>query len=105
MLSTGVLALMTLTLGIRELVAWAGAEKDVRLDQAAGLEINLEKTKYMLLSRHQNAGQNRDIKTANMSVQNVSLLKYLVTTVTYKNFIQEEIKRKLNSGNACCHSI
>jgi hypothetical protein len=30
-----------------------------------GLEINLEKTKYMLLSRHQNVGQNRDIKVAN----------------------------------------
>jgi hypothetical protein len=30
-----------------------------------GLEMNLEKTKYMLLSCHQNAGQNRDIKTAN----------------------------------------
>jgi hypothetical protein len=27
-----------------------------------GLEINVEKTKYMLLSRHQNVGQNRDIK-------------------------------------------
>jgi hypothetical protein len=28
-------------------------------------EINIEKTKFMLLSRHQNAGQNRDIKIAN----------------------------------------
>jgi hypothetical protein len=27
-----------------------------------GLEINTDKTKYMLLSRHQNVGQNRDIK-------------------------------------------
>jgi hypothetical protein len=27
-----------------------------------GLEINVEKTKYMLLSRHQNACQIRDIK-------------------------------------------
>jgi hypothetical protein len=26
-----------------------------------GVEINLEKTKYMLLSRHQNVGQNHDI--------------------------------------------
>jgi hypothetical protein len=26
------------------------------------LEVNPEKTKYMLLSRHQNAGQNHDIK-------------------------------------------
>jgi hypothetical protein len=31
----------------------------------AGLEINVEKTKYMLLSRHQNVGQTRDIKIAN----------------------------------------
>jgi hypothetical protein len=28
------------------------------------LEINVEKTKYMLLFRHQNVGQNRDIKIA-----------------------------------------
>jgi hypothetical protein len=27
-----------------------------------GLEINIEKTKYMLLSLHQNVGQNWDIK-------------------------------------------
>jgi hypothetical protein len=27
-----------------------------------GLEINVEKTKYMLLSHHQNEGQNREIK-------------------------------------------
>jgi hypothetical protein len=29
-----------------------------------GLEVNTEKTKYMLLSRHQNAGQSHDIKIA-----------------------------------------
>jgi hypothetical protein len=29
-----------------------------------GLEINAEKTKYMLLSRHQNVGRNLDIKIA-----------------------------------------
>jgi hypothetical protein len=29
----------------------------------AALEVNTEKTKYMLLSRHQNAGQSHDIKT------------------------------------------
>jgi hypothetical protein len=32
-----------------------------------GLEINVEKTKYMLLSRQQNVGRNRDIKIANRS--------------------------------------
>jgi hypothetical protein len=58
-----------------------------------GLEINVDKTKYMLLSRHQNVGQNWDIKIANRSFENVSQFKYLGTTVTNLNLIQEEIKR------------
>jgi sorting nexin-29 len=70
-----------------------------------GLEINVEKTKYMLLSHHQNVGQNRDIKIKNRSFQNVSQFKYLGTTVTNQNLIWEEIKRRLNSGNACYHSV
>jgi hypothetical protein len=59
----------------------------------------------MLLSRHQNAGQNRDIKIANRPFENVSQIRYMGTTVTNQNFILEEIKRRLNSGNACYHSI
>jgi ribosomal protein S2 len=71
-----------------------------------GLEINVEKTKYMLLSRHQHVGQNRDINSiANRSFENVSQLRYLGTTVTNQNLIEEEIKRRLNSGNACYHSV
>jgi hypothetical protein len=56
------------------------------------LEINIEKTKYMLLSHHQNAGRNRDIKIANRSFENVSQLKYFGATVTNQNVIQEEIE-------------
>jgi hypothetical protein len=40
-----------------------------------GLEVNVEKTKYMLLSRYQNVGQNRDVKIANRSFENVSQFK------------------------------
>jgi hypothetical protein len=69
------------------------------------LEINVDKTKYMLLSRHQNIGQNREIKIANRSFENFSQFKYLGTTVRNQNLIQEEIKRRLNSGNACYHSV
>jgi hypothetical protein len=58
-----------------------------------GPEINLEKTKYMLVSRHQNVGRNLDIKIANTSFGNVSQFKYLETRVTNQNLIQEEIKR------------
>jgi hypothetical protein len=62
-----------------------------------GLEINVEKTKYMLLSRNKNVDQNRDIKIANRSFENVSQLKYFGTTVTNQNLIQKEIKRRQNS--------
>jgi hypothetical protein len=70
-----------------------------------GLEVNVEKTEYMLVSRDQNAGQNREIKIGNRSFKNVSQFKYLGTTVTNQNLIQGEIKRRLNSGNACYHSV
>jgi hypothetical protein len=58
-----------------------------------GLEINIEKAKYMLLSRRQNVGQNRAIKIANRSFENMSQFKYLGTTVENQNLIHEEIKR------------
>jgi hypothetical protein len=47
----------------------------------------------MLLSRHQNVGQNRDIKIANRSFENVPQFRYLGTTVKNQNLIQEEMKR------------
>jgi hypothetical protein len=59
----------------------------------------------MLLSGQQNVGQNRDIKIANRLFKNVSQFKYLGTAITNQNMIQEEIKRRLTSGNACYHSV
>jgi hypothetical protein len=40
-------------------------------------EINIEKTKYMSLSRHQNVSKNQDINIAHRSFENVSQFKYL----------------------------
>jgi hypothetical protein len=70
-----------------------------------GLKVNIEKTKYMLVSRDQNTGQSRDIKIGNRSFENVSQFKYLGMTVTNQKLIQEDIKMRLNSGNACYHSV
>jgi hypothetical protein len=56
-----------------------------------GLEINVEKIKYMLLTRHRIVGRNWDIKTANRSFEIVSQFRYLGVTVTNQNLVQEEI--------------
>jgi hypothetical protein len=70
-----------------------------------GLISNAEKTKYILLSRDQNAGQNHDTKIGNRYFENVEQFSYLGTTITNQNLIHEEIKRRLNSGNTCYHSV
>jgi hypothetical protein len=70
-----------------------------------GLEINAEKTNYMTLSRHPNSGQNYSIRIANESFKNVAKFKYLGTTLTNQNDIHDEIKSRLNSGNACYYSV
>jgi hypothetical protein len=70
-----------------------------------GLEINAEKTKYMIMSRHPNSGQNQNIRIANESSENVAKFKYLGTTLTNHNDIHDEIKSGLNSGNACYYSV
>jgi hypothetical protein len=40
-----------------------------------GLDVYTEKTKSMLLPRHQNAGQNHDIKRSNRCFENVEQFK------------------------------
>jgi hypothetical protein len=51
------------------------------------------------------AGQKHGIKIANRSIEGVAKVKYLGTTLTDQNCMQEEIKTRLNSGNACYHSV
>jgi hypothetical protein len=77
----------------------------IEASKEVGLKVNVEKTKYMLVSREQNAGQIQDIKIGNRSFENVSQFKYYGMTVTNQNLIHEDIKRRLNSGNACYHSV
>jgi hypothetical protein len=67
----------------RETKALLGASKDV------GLEVNPEKTKYMLVLMCQKAGQRQGIKIRNRSFESVAKFKYLGTTLTDKNCIHE----------------
>jgi hypothetical protein len=60
-------------------------ETSIDASKEVGLEVNTEKTKYMLLSRHQNAGQSHDIKIANKCFENVAKFRYLGTTITNQN--------------------
>jgi hypothetical protein len=59
----------------------------------------------MLMSGSQKIGQKHSIKIADRSVEDVAKFIYLGTTLTEQNCIHEEIKSRLNSGNACYHSV
>ena len=68
-------------------------------------EVYGDKTKCMVMSLKQNAGQSHSMKTDNSSFERVEEFKYMGTTLINQNSIQEEIKTRLKSGNACYHSV
>jgi hypothetical protein len=76
-----------------------------RCSKEIGLEVNVDKTKNVVMSRDQNAGQSHNIKMDNGSFERVEELKYLGTVLMNQNSIQEVIKSRLKSGNDCCHSV
>ena len=57
------------------------------------------------MSQDQNAGRSHNTKTDGKSFVRVEQLRYLGTTITNQNYIQEEIKSRLKLGNACYHSV
>ena len=59
----------------------------------------------LVMFRGQNAGQGHNIYIDNSSFERVEEFKYLGTTLSNQNSIQEEIKSRLKSGNARYHSV
>jgi hypothetical protein len=81
------------------------AESLLDAGKETGLKVNSEKTKYMFMSRHQTSGQSNYIRVANKSFERVAKFKHLGARLTDQNCIHEEIRSRLNSGNACYHAV
>jgi len=79
------------------------AEALVVASKEIGLEVCANKTKYMVMSRDQDAERSHSIKTDKSSFERVEQFRYLGTILTNQNSIQEETKSRLKSGNACYH--
>ena len=70
-----------------------------------GLEVSDDKTIYIVMCRDQNAGQSHNIEIDDSSFEGEEEFKYLGTDLTNQTSIQEEIKSRLKSENACYHSV
>ena len=62
-----------------------------------GLEVSADKTKYMVMSRDQNAGRIHSVRMDKSTFERVEEFKYLGTTLTSQSSIAEEIKSRLRS--------
>jgi hypothetical protein len=67
--------------------------------------VNPEKNKSMLMPCNQMIGQNHTTKTVNRSTENVAKFKYLRTTLTDQNCMQQVMNGSLNLENAYYHSV
>ena len=70
-----------------------------------GLELNADKTRYMVTPRDQNAGRNHNMKDDSRTFERAEEFKYLEITLTNQNYIQEEIKSRLKLVNASYYSV
>jgi hypothetical protein len=62
--------------------------------------------KLSICSSHvKKAGQRQSIKIANWPFEDVEKFKYFGTTLRDQNWMQQEIKSRLNSADACYHSV
>ncbi|KAJ4445665.1 hypothetical protein ANN_12349 [Periplaneta americana] len=72
-------------------------------DNRQGLELN--GLHQLLVYADKNIVRNGNIKIGDLSFEEVEKFKYLGATVTNINDTREEIKRRINMGNACYYSV
>jgi len=59
------------------------------------MEVSADKTKYMVMSRDQNAGRIQSVRIDKSTFEKLLEFKYLGTILTNQNSIAEEIKSRL----------
>jgi hypothetical protein len=57
-----------------------------------GLEINADKTKYMVMSRDRNAGRAHSVKIDNRPIERVEEFKYLGKSLTVKILFRKKLR-------------
>ena len=80
------------------------AETLVVASKEIGVKVKANKLKHGHVSR-KNERRIRSMKIDNSSLERVEEFKHLGKTLTSQYSIQEEIKCRLKSGNACYHSV
>jgi hypothetical protein len=81
------------------------AEALVAASKEIGLEVNCDKTRYVVMSGEQNAGRSHSIKIDNSYFERVEQIRHLGTNLTNQSSVQEENKCRLKSRNACYRSV
>ena len=79
------------------------AEALIMAGKEIGLEVNADKSKYMVMFPNQNAEGSHSVRNDNRIFERVEEFKYLGTT--NQNSIQEKIKSRLKSRNAYYYSV
>jgi phosphopantetheine adenylyltransferase len=80
-----------------------GADALLAASKETGLEVNVDITKYMVMSRDQNAGRSHNKKIDNISFEREEQFKYVGKNLTTQNSTEEEIQSR--SGNSCYHLV
>jgi len=68
------------------------AESLVVATKKTGLEVNADKTKYMVMSRDQNAGRSHIMKNDNRSIEKMEEFKYLGKPLTIKILFKKKLR-------------
>jgi len=95
-------------------VALLGDNKETLIDNTKtlldrtkklGLQVSVEKTKYMVTDRIQNIHNSGNLVIRDKMFERVSNFKYLGSILNQTNEIREELKKRINLGNACFYSV